>query len=107
SGANNDFPTQSKAVALDAAGVGLPDDARFTSNGTTIPNVKLAWTNAANGRNSLLVQGSAGTTHTFAVPPAKYSQVQIYATGGNGGSTLNVTLTYASGAPGSASLPVP
>jgi hypothetical protein len=108
SGANNDFPTQAEATLLnDAAGVGLPNNAFFAGNGTTIPNVQLRWSDAANVANSLVVVGSAGTTSSFNVPPAMYSQVQIYATGGSGSASLTVTLNYASGAPVTTSVPLP
>jgi hypothetical protein len=98
-GGGRDFPTQAEVTALNGAGTGLPDNAFFLNNGTTIPNVQLAWTNSTNVNNSLVVLGNAGTSEAFAVPPAKYSQLQIYATAGNGSIPLNVTLTYASGNP--------
>jgi hypothetical protein len=98
-GGGRDFPTQAEVAALNGAGTGLPDNAFFLNNGTTIPNVQLAWTNSTNVNNSLVVVGNAGTSEAFAVPPAKYNQLQIYATAGNGSIPLNVTLTYASGNP--------
>ena len=107
SGAHNDFPTQAEATHLNAAGMGLPNNAFFASNGTTIPNVQLGWSDAANVVNSLVVLGSAATTSSFNVPPAMYSQVQIYATGGGGSASLTVTLNYASGAPVTSSVPLP
>jgi hypothetical protein len=98
----HDFPTHAEAIALDPAGIGLPDNAFFPSNGQTIPNVQLAWTNAKNVGNSLVIPSSAGTSQAFDVPMGQYGHLQIYATGANGASTLLVTLTYASGAPPSA-----
>jgi hypothetical protein len=65
--------------------------------------VQLAWTNASNVGNSLVIQGLSGTSGAFSVPPGKYNQLQIYATASSGSSTLNVTLTYASGSPPTAS----
>lgn len=104
---NNDFPTQSEVLNLSPTGRGLPDDAFFPSNGATIPNVQLAWRNTVNGPNSIVVSSTSGTVYTFAVPPAPYSQVQLYATGGGGASTLNYSLTYAdsSTTPSTLSLP--
>jgi len=98
--ADHAFPTQAEVAALGGT-VGLPNNAFFSGNGTTVPKVQLAWDNANNVNNSLVIPGNgdAGTTTTFDVPPATYSQVQVYATGGNGSSTLNVTLTYATGTP--------
>jgi hypothetical protein len=98
-----DLPTRAEAVALSGTGVGLPNKAYFPSTGMTIPNVQLAWTNATNEGNSLVVQSTAGTSEAFDVPLGNYIQLQIYATGANGSSTLNVTLTYASGNPVTAS----
>jgi hypothetical protein len=107
-GDNNDFPTTSKVMTLvDSGGSGLPDNGFFASNGTTVPNVQLAWNNGANVLNSVVASGTIGTAFTFNVPPAQYDQVQVYATGGNGGSTLMVTLHYTSGSDGTASLSVP
>jgi hypothetical protein len=107
-GCGNDFPTQSKVNALAAAGaVGLPDDAIFAGNGTTVPQVHLWWTNASNVENSVLVSGVDGTTFKFDVPLAQYSQLQIYATSTGGGSTLNVSLDYSTGSPGSAAASIP
>ena len=97
-GDNNDFPTTSKVNALvDSGGSGLPDNAFFASNGTTVPNVQLAWNNSSNVLNSVVASGTVGTAFTFNVPAAEYAQLQIYATGGNGSSTLNVTLHYTTG----------
>jgi hypothetical protein len=93
----NAFPTQTEVSSLNDAGVGLPDFASFAGDGVAVPHVQLSWTNAANVKNSIVVEGNAGTNYSFDVPPAKYSQVQIYATGGSGGSILNVTFTYAGG----------
>jgi hypothetical protein len=98
-GGGRDFPTRAEVAALNGAGTGLPDNAFFLNNGTSIPNVQLAWTNSTNVNNSLVVVGNAGTSEAFAVPLAKYNQLQIYATAGNGSIPLNVTLTYASGNP--------
>jgi hypothetical protein len=97
-GSGNDFPTHAEARALGGAG-GLPNNAFFPATGMTIPNVQLAWTNASNVGNSLVLQSLAGTPEAFEIPAAEYSQLQIYATGAYGTSTLNVTLTYASGNP--------
>jgi hypothetical protein len=93
------FSTEAEAQALNDAGIGLPNTAFLPATGTTIPNVQLAWTNASNVGNSLVVPSNAGTSETFNIPEGNYSQLQIYVTGSNGSSTLNVTLTYASGNP--------
>ena len=109
-GSNNgsDFPTVSKVNTLvDSGGSGLPDNAFFPSSGSSVPNVQLAWSNSSNVLNSVVVSGTAGMKFTFDLPPAQYDQVQVYATGGNGGSTMNVTLHYTSGADGTASPSVP
>ena len=98
--ADHAFPTQAEVAALGGT-YGLPNNAFFASNGTTIPKVQLAWSNTSNVNNSLVMPGNgdAGAPATFDVPADNYSQVQIYATGGNGSSMLNVTLTYATGSP--------
>jgi hypothetical protein len=104
---NDDFPTQSEAARLSSTATGLPDNAFFATNGTSIPDVQLAWNNSSNVENSLVVLASAGTGYTFSVPPAAYSQLQIYATGGNGSSTLTVTLTYSDNTTATSSVAVP
>jgi hypothetical protein len=96
---NDDFPTVSAILALTAdSGTplmkGLPDNAFFPSPNASIPAVHLAWTNTVNQANSIVVNSTAGTQYTFNVPEAVYTQLQIYATGGNGGSTVDYTLTY-------------
>jgi hypothetical protein len=101
-GTGNDFPTHAEATALGGAG-GVPNNAFFPAAAMTIPNVQLAWTNANNVGNSLVLQSLAGTSEAFEIPAGEYSQLQIYATGANGSSTLDVTLTYASGNPLTAS----
>jgi hypothetical protein len=106
-GDNNDFPTQSMVVTLSSTGRGLPDDGSFASNGTSIPSVQLAWRNASNVANSVVVSSTAGTTYTFDVPPARYSQVQIYATGAGGASTLNYSLTYSDSSTSQSTLSLP
>ena len=106
-GNSNDFPTQAKATALGATGVGLPNDGFFASNGTTIPNVQLRWSDGSNTMNSIVVAANLGTTYQFNVPSAQYEQLQIYATGGNGSSTLSYTITYATGTPTTATTPIP
>jgi len=93
-GDNNDFPTLAEVTALGGT-KGLPNDAFFPTNNITIPNVQLAWNNSFNGLNSIVAESSAGTTFTFNVPPAQYSQIQLYATGGGGASTLNYSVMYA------------
>jgi hypothetical protein len=106
-GLDDDFPTQSEARHLSYTGTGLPDNAFFASNGRSIPDVHLAWNDSRNVKNSLVVLASADTRYTFTVPPAAYSQLQIYATGGNGNSTLTVTLTYSDNTTGTNSVAVP
>jgi hypothetical protein len=93
----NDFLTHSAAIAKSPSGIGLADDAFFPSNGPNIPNVQLAWTNARNVANSLVIPVNTGISIQFDVPPGKYAQLQIYAMGTNGTSTLTITLTYAVG----------
>jgi hypothetical protein len=87
----------------------LPDNAFLPTNGLTIPNVQLAWTNASNVGNSLVIPSNAGTSRAFDIPPGRFRQLQIYATGANGVSALNITLTYASGNPlnGNSTVTVP
>jgi hypothetical protein len=107
-GNNNDFPTQNEAIALNATmGVGLPNDGHFASNGSTIPDLQLAWSDKVNNLNSIVVAGNAGTKFQFNVPPAQYDHLQIYATGGNGGSTLTYTLTYTTGSATTATVSIP
>ena len=106
-GDGNDFPTVSFITTLSSTGRGLPDNAFFASNGTSIPDVQLAWKNTQNAANSVVVSSTAGTTFTFDVPVAQYSQLQLYATGGGGASTLNYSLTYADATTVPSSLSVP
>jgi hypothetical protein len=106
-GDNNDFATASEATALGAMGLGLADDAFYAGNGSTIPAVQLSWTNTSNVLNTIFMANPFTTATSFSVPAGQYEQLQIYATGGNGGSTLNYTLTYATGAPTTASVPIP
>jgi hypothetical protein len=95
--ADNDFGTQTKMTQLNASGIGVPDDAFFASNGSTIPNVKLAWNNAYNNLNSLLVTSIAPASHTLKIPPGSYAQLQVYAMSTEGPSTVSFSLTYADG----------
>jgi hypothetical protein len=90
---DNDFATATAALTIQNGGLGLPDDAFFPSNGTTIPNVQLAWTNAANVLNSLLTTSSA--LYSIPVPPANYTHVQLYAFSTNGDLSLTYALVYA------------
>ena len=53
------------------------------------------------------INSTAMTPFTFNVPVAVYTQLQIYATGGNGGSTINYTLTYADSSTSSSTLALP
>jgi hypothetical protein len=106
-GNNNDFPTQSEANAIVAGAAGLPDNARFAGDGVYIPPVQLGWSNSVNANDTILVSGTTGTTFTVTIPTAAYHQLQIYATGGNGGSTLSYTLTYTTGAPSAGSITIP
>jgi hypothetical protein len=99
-----DFPTLAEAMKLtDAGAAGLPNDGIFATNGTTIPNVKLSWNDdqvhPISTSNTVIFSGTAGTAVAFNVPQAKYNQVQIYATGGNGSGSLSITLTYTTGTP--------
>jgi hypothetical protein len=99
---NNDFPTQAEAAKLtDAGPIGLPNDGFFPASGTTVPNVQLAWNDdgvhGLSTGNSIVIEGTAGTAVAFNVPQAQYDQVQIYATGGNGQGTLDITLNYTTG----------
>lgn len=96
---NNDFPTQSFMTQIgQSTTFGLPDEAVFPSTTPDVPNLKLWWTNDNNlNYNSLVVSSASGMDYTFALPPQSYSQVQLYATGAAGASTLNYTLTYKDG----------
>jgi hypothetical protein len=99
-----DFPTLAGAMKLvDAGASGFPNNGFFATNGTTVPNVQLAWNDDGvhpiSKSNSIRLAGNAGTAVAFNVPQAKYTQVQIYATGGNGAGSLSTTLTYATGNP--------
>jgi hypothetical protein len=98
-GENDDFPTQSKLVALGSGGTGLPDNGAFQKNGTTTPAVQLAWNNSVNSINSVSLSSTTATDLTLNVPPYRYNQVQLYATGTGGSSQINYTLNYASGQP--------
>jgi hypothetical protein len=107
-----DFPTLAGAMKLvDAGAAGFPNNGFFASNGTTVPDVQLAWNddgiNPTSKPNSISYSGTAGTAVAFNVPQTKYTQVQIYATGGNGAGSLSITLTYATGAPVMTTMPLP
>ncbi len=41
------------------------------------------------------------------IPANQYTELQFYATGGNGGSTVNYTLTYSTGTPTSSTISLP
>jgi hypothetical protein len=107
SGNNNDFPTQSEATALRTGSPGLPDNALFVGDGVAIPQVQLGWNNTVNANDSILVSGTAATSFSATIPSGQYQQLQIYATGGNGGSTLNYTLTYDTGSPTTGTVAIP
>jgi hypothetical protein len=104
---NNDFPTQSEVVTLSSTGRGLPDDAFFASNGTSIPNVQLGWNNSSNVPNSVVASSTSSMELTFDVPEAAYTQVQLYATGAGGASTLNYSFTYADSSVTSSNVSLP
>ena len=105
---NNDFPTQSEMTALgQSLQYGLPDNAFFPASAPSTPNVQLWWNNASNlTENSLFAPSTLNQVFTFNVPPQPYLQVQLYATGAAGASTLNFTLSYADGST-SSSLTLP
>jgi hypothetical protein len=99
---NDDFPTQAKLAALGSGGTGLPDDAKFQKNSGGLvptPQVQLAWNNSVNNINSVSFSSTVATDLTLNVPPYKYSQLQLYATGTGGSSQINYTLSYAEGGP--------
>jgi hypothetical protein len=91
---DNDFPTQSEVDQIGGSGTGLPDDAFFAASGSSMPNVRLAWSDSSNVLNSIVVSSTAPTPYTLDLPPAQYTQVQIYATGTGGASTVNYTFMY-------------
>jgi hypothetical protein len=102
----HDFATNAEITALmpGAGYVGLPDTGHFAGNGATIPPAQLAWNNSINNDNSVLLQNpfaDAGVANslTFAVPSARYQQLQIYVTATHGsagvGSNLGVSVVYA------------
>lgn len=72
----------------------LPDDGVFAGNARH-PEVVLHFANAADAqsRQTHFVQGAG--TFTFAVPPAIYSKLFLFATSAEGDSSLKVTLTHA------------
>jgi hypothetical protein len=109
-GNGNVFPTASVVTAAGMgfpASLGLPDNAQFAGDGTNIPPVQLAWNNSANVLNSILVSDTLGTTFQCSIPPGPYTNLQIYATGGNGPSMISYTLTYSDGSTSVASAHVP
>jgi hypothetical protein len=88
------FPTQSVAVRLNPASPdGLPDDAFFPADAFH-PDVRLSWNNADDGLNARRI-AAMPDLFTLPVPPAAYTEVHLYATGGDGPSFVNVTLEYA------------
>jgi hypothetical protein len=110
--ANDDFPTVSAIAALTSDSgtpllLGLPDNALFPVKGASIPRVQLAWSNATNQANSIVVLSTTGTTYTFSVPSAVYTQLQIYATGGDGASTFNYSITYSDSSTTNSTLSLP
>jgi hypothetical protein len=106
---NDDFATQSYFTKHlnSTTGIGLPDTGFFPSIGPTIPNVQLGWNDNVNALNTVLVSSTAQTKFTFNVPPGKYIQLQVYATGAGGASTLNYTLSYTDGTSSSPAQPLP
>ena len=113
----NEFATANEAVALYGSSDGLPNNAHFTPDASTIPCVQLAWTDAKNVLNSVVLpfggQTTPQTTAKVSLPTnqqAAYHNLQIYAIGGNAGSTslsVSYTLTYETGSPSSSSVDVP
>lgn len=72
----------------------LPDDGVFAASARH-PEVVLHFANAADAQSqqTRFVQGAG--TFTFAVPPAIYSKVFLFATSAEGESSLKVTLAHA------------
>jgi hypothetical protein len=92
----SDFPTMSRALQLSATGLGLPDTAFFATSGTIHPQVQLHWSDTSNALNSRVVPPVTPVVpFLFRVPPAAYSELQLFALSSGGTATVTVTVTYA------------
>lgn len=88
------FPTASAALRL--AGVatpdGVPDDALFPADAYH-PDVQLWWRNDDDGRNGRRT-AAAIDRFTLDVPVARYTELHLFATSGDGDSVVTVTVEY-------------
>ena len=83
---------------------GLPNDGVFPANDDH-PRVDLAYDNASDGRNAW--RSSAPGSFRVLVPQARYRSMHVFATSGDGGSTIRVKLLFVTGDPVVKQLTVP
>lgn len=87
------FATQTGATSLcGATGTGLPDDGFFPANAFH-PDVQLAIDNEDDGPNARQLL-SINTQFSFAIPPANYTELHVYATAGQNPNTMRVSVAY-------------
>ena len=89
-GSGYDFLTAGKGALIGCKG--LPDTALFPASGTTYPQVQLHWAATSPAPNSHIA--FSGTSFSFPIPAAVYTQFQIYGVSTEGASSIKVTITY-------------
>jgi hypothetical protein len=93
------FITQAAAEVLPnctADPDGLPNKGRFAKNADH-PFVDLAYDNSKNGRNARRSPGA--DNYRVSVPRYRYRSMHVFATSGNGNSTMKVKLIFVEGDP--------
>ena len=90
-GSGYDFLTAGKGALIGGC-KGLPDSAFFAASGTTFPQIQLHWAPTSPAPNSHIA--FSGTSFSFPIPAATYTQFQIYGVSTEGASSLKVTITY-------------
>ncbi|MEM7246115.1 MAG: hypothetical protein AAF533_12280 [Acidobacteriota bacterium] len=83
------------AATPPVVGNGLPDDAVFPAV-LRHPDIQLGWDNADDGFNVLRVQETT-ITQGLAATPDQYIEAHLFATSGNGTSTIDVVPIYDDG----------
>jgi hypothetical protein len=104
----NTFFTASAGTVIDDSSGGLPDNGWFASN-TDHPDVQLAFSNASNALNSVLLnsEGPGPASVTFPVTATHYSVIQIYCASAGGTSGVSITLNYSDSSSDTASATIP
>ena len=79
---------------VDPTWQGLPNNGQFAGNGDH-PFVQLAYRNTRFGKNAARLE--ADQQVSFPVPHAKYRRIHLFATSGDGDSSVKVTFKYMNG----------